>query len=137
MRRLTGTMSSSGPASSSRQPDQVAAERAVAQCCDQARLGHGLVGRSQRRRHPRGDGTGDQQHVCVARRGHDVQTELLEVVEGVGGSGELVLASVAGARVDVAQRERTAPAWRRCGDRVSQSLEVVEQYEHGQRSTQA
>ena len=47
-------------------------------------------------------GAGDEQDVGVARGGDDVQAVAGEVVVGVGGGGQLVLAAVAGAGVDVA-----------------------------------
>ena len=73
----------------------------------------------------------------MAGRGDDVEAEALQVVVGVGGRGQLVLAGVAGAGVDVADRERAAPPRRGQGDRRGGALEVVEQDEHAQRSTQA
>ena len=85
--------------------EHVAAEGAVAERGDSARLGHGVVGDEQRRAHSARDRAGDEEHVGVARRGDDSEPEALEVVVGAGGEGELVLAAVARAGVDVADRE--------------------------------
>ena len=85
MRRSTGRISSSGPASCAAVAEHVAAERAVAERGDEARLGHRLVGAAQRLDHARRDRAGDEQDVGVARRGDDVQAVSLEVVERVGG----------------------------------------------------
>ena len=88
--------------------EQVAAERAVAERRDAARLGHRVVGDEQRLAHAGRDGAGDEQHVGVARRGDDAEAEALEVVVGARGEGELVLAAVARAGVDVADGEAAA-----------------------------
>ena len=66
----------------------------------------------------------------MPRGGDDVQPEALQVVERVGGGGQLVLASVAGPRVDVSQGERSAAFGRRQGDVASEALEAVEEDEH-------
>jgi integrase/recombinase XerC len=73
-------------------------------------LGHRCVRRFEGSEHPGGDRAGDQEHVGVAGGGDDVQPVLLEVVGRVGGGGELVLAAVARAGVDVAQRQGAADA---------------------------
>ena len=56
----------------------------------------------------RGDGAGDEQDVGVAGGGDDAESEALQVVVGAACEGELVFAAVAGAGVDVAEREAAA-----------------------------
>ena len=100
-------------------PEDAAAERAVAERGDAARLGHRLVGGEERLAHAGRDRPGDEQHVGVARRGDDAEAEPLEVVVRARGEGQFVLAAVAGAGVDVADREAATAvgAWQpdRCG----------------------
>jgi hypothetical protein len=58
--------------------------------------------------HVLGHGTGDQQHVGVARRGDEADAEPLEVVEDVAQRVDLQLTAVAGTGVDLADRKRAA-----------------------------
>ena len=88
--------------------EEVAAECAVAERGDAARLGHRVVGDQERLAHPGRDRAGDEEHVGVARRGDDAEAEALEVVVRARRERELVLAAVAGAGVDVADREAAA-----------------------------
>src|SRR5664280_897253 len=90
--------------------ENVAAERAVAECGYDAGLRHRLVGREQWTDQPGGDRSGDKQDVGVSRGGDDVEAVALNVVEGIADGAELVLAAVARAGVDVAQRQRTRPS---------------------------
>ena len=73
----------------------------------------------------------------MAGRGDDVEAEALQVVLRRRRRGQLVLAGVAGAGVDVAERERARAAAPRQGGFAADALEVAEQDEHDQRSTQA
>ena len=117
MRRSTGRMASTGPTSTGRSED-VAAERAVAERGDAARLGHRVVGGEQRLAHAGRDGAGDEQDVGVAGRGDDAEAEALRGRStGSRASGQLVLAAVARAGVDVADREAAAAARAREGER--------------------
>ena len=108
MRRSTGRICSSGPASWSGWPSRLRPSAQFPERGNQPRFGHRVVGGEERGLHACGDRAGDEEDVGVARRGDDAQAVLGEVVEGVGGGGQLVLAAVARAGVDVAQRERAA-----------------------------
>jgi hypothetical protein len=116
--------------------EQVAAEGAVAECRDAARFRHGAVDGDERLVHAGGDGAGDEEHVGVARGSDDAEPVALEVVVGAADEGQLVLAAVAGAGVDVTDRE-AAPAVG-CGkvDASADAAEISEEGEH-QRSAQA
>jgi len=74
-------------------------------------------------------GAGDQQHVGVAGRSNDVQPKTLEVVEGVGGAVELVFASIAGAGVDVANRQGARNRSPQTNS-ASHSIQVAKEHEH-------
>ena len=87
-------------------PEDVAAERAVAERSHQAWLGMAsyarLSGSTSRGRH----GAGDQQHVGVTRRGDEREAEARKIVVRVRNVLELVLAAIARSGVDVTERER-------------------------------
>ena len=71
----------------------------------------------------------------MPRRGDDAEAEPLQVVVGAGEQRQLVLAAVAGAGVDVADREAArGPAAR--GRESAESAEVAKECQH-QRSAQA
>ena len=70
--------------------------------------GRRLPGASQRLGHVAGDRTRDEQAVGVAGRGDEVQAEALEVVVRAGEPGDLQLAGVAGAGVDLTDGQRAA-----------------------------
>src|SRR5207244_12676297 len=74
------------------------------------RLRHRLPGDGQGLAHPARHGPGDEQHVGVPRGGDDPEPAALQVVVGAGHEGELVLAAVAGAGVDVADGQAAAAA---------------------------
>ena len=116
--------------------EEVAAEGAVAERGDEARLGHRVVGGEQRLGHAGGDGSGDEQDVGVPRRGDDAEAVALEVVKGVCDGAELVLAAVAGAGVDVADAPATAVRPRVRRALAADRRELSQQDEH-QRSAQA
>lgn len=117
--------------------EDAAAEGAVAEGSDETRLGHRLVGKEQRPLHPLRDRPGDEEDVGVPRRGGDVEAEALQVVLGRRGRGQLVLAGVAGASVDVADRERARAFTPRQRRFAADPLQLAEEDEHDQRSTQA
>ena len=52
------------------------------------------------------DRPGDQQHVGMARRRHEVHPESFHVVDGAGQAVDFDLAAVTGSGVDLANRER-------------------------------
>ena len=81
-------------------------------------------------------GPGHEQQVGVSRRRDDAEPEPLEVVVRARGEGQLVLAPVAGARVDVTDREAAAAIGSRKRAAAAESSEVAEQGQH-QRSAQA
>jgi hypothetical protein len=84
--------------------------RAVADGHHPFRIGRGGIGALQRLAHVLRHRAGDQQHVGVARRGDEAQAEALEVVEGVVEGVDLELAAVAGAGIDLADRQAAAEA---------------------------
>ena len=91
---------------------------------------------SKRLAHAGGDGPGDEQDVGVARRGDDAEAEPLQVDVRARRERQLVLAAVAGAGVDVAERQARPAAGRRQGGAEAEPAEVAEQRQH-QRSAQA
>ncbi len=72
----------------------------------------------------------------MARRGDDPEAVVLEVVVGARGECELVLAAVAGARVDVAYRQAAAAVGAGEADLAPEPAQVAEERQH-QRSAQA
>src|SRR5665213_615638 len=72
------------------------------------RVGHGAVGTQQSYAHVLGDRAAHRQHVGVARRCDEAQTEAFEIVESITQRVQFELAAVAGASVDVANRKRAA-----------------------------
>ena len=116
--------------------EHVAAEGAVAEGGDAARLRHRRVGGEQGALHPPRHRPGDEEDVGVTGGGDDVEAEALQVVLRRGGGGQLVLAGVAGAGVDMADRQRVRAAARRQGRFAADPLEMAEEDEH-QRSAQA
>jgi hypothetical protein len=114
-----------------------ATQGAIAESRNQARLGHRLIGCSQRLGHTSRHWSGDEQDIGVTRRGNDVEPKTLQVVLGRCRSSQLVLASVAGSCIDVADCQRAGTA--ACGksDVATNALEMTEQDEHDQRSTHA
>ena len=97
--------------------EHAAVDGAVADRDHPFRIGRRVVGALQRLAHVLGHRPGDQQHVGMARRGDEAQAEALEVVEGVVERVDLQLAAVAGAGVDLADRERAAEPLRAPRDR--------------------
>ena len=63
-----------------------------------------VVGPLQRLAHVLRHRAGDQQHIGMARRGDEAETEALEIVVGVVEGMDLQLAAIAGAGVDLADR---------------------------------
>ena len=74
----------------------------------QSRLRHGVVGLSQGQFHIARDRTGDQQHVSMSRRGHEMDTETFDVINGAVEAGNLHLAAVARTSIDFANVQGTA-----------------------------
>ena len=93
--------------------------------------------RSRRLAHVARHRSGDHQHIGMARRGDEAQAEAFQVVERVVECVDLQFAAVAGAGVDLADRQAAAePAlrravevcrqrgeWRRFGDRERKRLQ--------------
>jgi hypothetical protein len=106
MCRSTGTTAETPPtqARSCRVPPP---SRAVSYGHHPLRVGRRQVGALERFAHVRGDRTGHQQHIGMARRGDEAQAESLEVIEHVAERVDLELAPVAGPRIDLADRERS------------------------------
>ena len=117
-------------------PSTPQSERAVSERGDAARLGHGVVGDEQRLAHAARHRAGDEEHVGVARRGDDAEPEALQVVVGARELGQLVLAAVAGARIDMTDRETSSASRLRQVDVLAEAAEISEERQH-QRSTQA
>ena len=136
MRRSTGEHRVDGPDDLVRRPKQVAAERAVAERGDEAWLGHRRVGGEERVAHPRRDRARHEQHVGVPRRGDHAEPEPLQVVVRARSEGQLVLAAVAGARVDVTDGQAPATVGPRESRRSAESAKVAKERQH-QRSAQA
>jgi hypothetical protein len=67
-----------------------------------------VIGALEGLAHVLGHRSGHEQHVGMARRGDEADAETLEVVERVAQRMDLELAAVAGAGVDLADRERAA-----------------------------
>ncbi len=89
-------------------------------------FGSGVAAQVLRKRefHIARDRTGDQQHVGMARRGDEVNAEALDVVDRVVQRNDLLLTSVAGARVHLANRQRPAEqALNRLGNPLGRLLE--------------
>jgi len=116
--------------------EEVTAEGTVAERSDQTRLRHRLVGSEEWVAHAGGDRPGHEQQIGVSRRRDDAEPESLEVVVRARGEGELVLAPVAGANIDVTDREAAAVIGPRKRTSAAESSEVAEQGQH-QRSAQA
>jgi hypothetical protein len=79
------------------------------------------VGALQGLMHVLGDGAGDHQHVSMARGGDTAQAEALQIVESIVEGVDLELAAVAGAGVDLADRQRAAQAAARGRSRLCAS----------------
>lgn len=118
------------------QAHEPASERAVAESCDEAGLGHCRVGGQQRAVHPPRHWAGDEQHVRVPWGGYDPKPESGQVVVRAGCEDELVLASVARAGIHVADGETAPSPRRRQRDGATKPAEIAKQDEH-QRSAQA
>jgi hypothetical protein len=116
--------------------EHVAAEGAIAESRDSAGFRHGVVGGKKGFAHAARDRAGDEEDVRVARGGDEPESEALQVVVGAACKGELVLAAVARAGVDVAEREASATVRARQGDCSAEAAEVAEECQH-QRSAQA
>ncbi len=136
IRRSTGSTVSTGPTRASGVPRRLTAEGTVAERSDQTRLRHRLVGGEERLAHAGGDRPGHEQQVGVPRRRDDAEPEPLEVVVRARDEGQLVLAPVAGARIDVTDREAAAAIGPREGSGSAKSSEVAKKGQH-QRSVQA
>ena len=117
MCRSTGTTAETPPTHRVAAGEDAAVERAVADRDHPFRIGRRVVGALQRLAHVLGHRPGHHQHVGMARRGDEAQAEALEVVERVVERVDLQLAAVAGAGVDLADRQAAAePAARRAVD---------------------
>jgi len=66
-----------------------------------------LVGLEEGTLHVASDRSGHEKDVSVPRAGHDVQSEALDFMDGVGEGVHLHLATIAGAYVQLSHRERT------------------------------
>jgi hypothetical protein len=88
--------------------EQAAVERAVADRHHPFGIGRGGVGALERLAHVLGHRAGDEQDVGMARRGDETDAEALEVVEGVIEGVDLQLATIAGAGIDLSDRETAA-----------------------------
>lgn len=86
--------------------------------------------------HPRGHGAGNEEHIGVPRGGDDPEAEVLKVDIRAGDQGELVLAAVAAAGVDVSDRKRATAIGSWQVDRATEAAEVSKKCQH-QRSAQA
>ena len=75
-----------------------------------ARLRHRFVGPTQRDLHVAGHGPGHEQQVGVTGAGNQMNAVPLQIVERVGGGGDLHLAAVATPGIDLTDVERTAEA---------------------------
>lgn len=73
----------------------------------------------------------------MAGRGDDVEAEALQVVLRGRRRGQLMLAGVAGPGIDVADGQRASAVAPGQGGFAADALEMAEQDEHAQRSTQA
>ena len=88
--------------------EDAAIEGAIADRDHPFRRRRRVIGPLQRLAHVLGHRTGDQQHVGMARRGDETEAEALEIVEGVVEGVDLELAAVAGAGIDLADRQAAA-----------------------------
>ena len=120
MRRSTGSTSSTAPTISAAAPEDAVAERAVAEGRDAARLGHRRVGGQERGPHPGRHGPRDEQDVGVPGRRDDPEPEPRHVDVRPRDKRELVLAAVARAAVDVADRERAGAVAAGSADRAAE-----------------
>ena len=76
-----------------------------------------LVGALQRLAHVLGDWPGDQEHIGMARRGHELEPKTLEIVNGIVQRMDLELAAIARTGIDLADGQAAAePAARRAID---------------------
>jgi hypothetical protein len=85
--------------------EEVAAEGAVAEGCDAAGFGHCEVGSEEGLEHAGGDSTGDEENVCVAGGGDEVDAEAFDVIDRAVQADDLHLTPVAGARIDLSYGE--------------------------------
>ena len=95
MCRSTGTTAETPPTQARLADEYAAVARAIAHRNHPLRIGRSSVGALERFAHVRGDRSRDEQHVGVARRGHEAQAETLQVVEDVVERMDLELAAVA------------------------------------------
>ena len=119
MCRSTGTTFDNAADDGIAAGEDAAIDGAVADRDHPFRIGRRAIGPLQRLAHVLGHRAGHQQHVGVTRRGDEAQAEALEIVEGVVERVDFKLAAVAGAGVDLADREAAAEpaargARRRC-----------------------
>src|SRR5262249_54736153 len=84
--------------------------RAVSGSDDEFRIGRGVPRAPQGLGHVTCHRTGDQGAVGVARGGHEVHAESLEIIVGTREATDLELAAVARAGVDLTNGERAAEA---------------------------
>ena len=108
MCRSTGTTFDTPPTHGVAAGEDAAVGGAIADRHHPFRVRRRGVGALQRLAHVLGDRAGHQQHVGMARRGDEAQAEALEIVEGVVERVDLELAAVAGAGIDLADREAAA-----------------------------
>ncbi len=87
--------------------EYTARNRAGAAGDDELRFGDCFIGLEQRFPHVRGDRTGDQNTVGVARRGHEFDAEAAGVEDDIAERIDLDLAAVAAAGADLAQAQRS------------------------------
>jgi hypothetical protein len=92
-----------GPGDTVSALEHAAVPSAVADGDNHPRVRDGIESLAERSDHVVGYGPGDEETVGVTGRGFEPDTELLGVIVGGEDRGDLELAPVAGARVDVAK----------------------------------
>ena len=88
--------------------EDAAAATACADGNDEPRVRHGVVGLSERQLHIAGNRAGDEQHISVAGRGHEMNPETFEVVDRAGQAHNLDFAAVAGTGVNFSDMQGAA-----------------------------
>jgi len=85
--------------------ENAAAAAAGANGDDEARRRHCIIGFAQSELHVASDGSGDQQHVRVARRSDKVDAEPFDVIDGTIQPHDFDLAAIARTGIDFADVE--------------------------------
>src|SRR6266404_5289904 len=86
--------------------ENAAADAASSNCDDDLGFGRGAERLEQSQFHVPGHRSGNQKHVCMTRRRHEVNAETLDVIDRIVQSDDLELASVAGPGIDLANSQR-------------------------------